>query len=99
MLTLTLTLTLAHGSLSEKVAWFLPNRWFFVLFHEMRQFSQLFAEKFMETSRHGSFFEKCQVFRKCMSFRAFSRDDPLFPIFSLKVQRNAKTWYFFQKRA
>ena len=53
---------------------------------------QLFAEKFIETKKHGSLFEKFQVFIKSMIFRAFSRNEPLFPTFSLKVHRNAKTW-------
>ena len=88
-----------HGSLLQKVARFWPNRWVVVLFHEMRQFLELFAEKFIETSKHGSFFEKLQVFRKCMSFRAFSRNEPLLPTFSLKVHRNAKTWKFARKVA
>ena len=53
---------------------------------------QLFAEKFIETSKHGSVFKKLQVLTKSMIFRAFSRNEPLFPTFSLKVHRNAKTW-------
>ena len=65
----------------------------------MRQFMELFAEKLIETSKHDSFFEKLQVFRKSMSFRAFSRNEPLFPTFSLKVHRNAKTWKFARKVA
>ena len=63
----------------------------------MRQFFQVFDEKLIETKKHGSFFEKGQVFRKCMSFRAFSQNESLFPTFSLKVHRNAKTWRFFEK--
>ena len=45
-----------------------------MLFHEMRQFLQLFAEKYMETSKHGSFLEKLQVLTESTSFRAFSRN-------------------------
>ena len=44
----------------------------------MRQFLQLFAEKCIQTSKHGSFLEKLQVLTKSMSFRAFSRNGPLF---------------------
>ena len=36
---------------------------------------QLFAEKCIETSKHGSFLEKLQVLTKSMSFRAFSRNE------------------------
>ena len=32
---------------------FWPNRWFFAFFHEMRHFSQLFAEKFVKASKRG----------------------------------------------
>ena len=63
-----------------------------MLFHEMRKFLQLFAEKCIETSKHGSFLEKLQVLTKSMSFRAPSRNEPLFPTFFLKVHQNAKTW-------
>ena len=52
----------------------------------------VFAEKCIETSKHGSFLEKLQVVTKSMSFRAFSRNEPLFPTFSLKFYQNAKTW-------
>ena len=65
----------------------------------MRQFLQLFAEKFIETSKHGSLFEKLQVLTKSMIFRAFSRNQPLFPTFSLKVHGIAKTCQFFRKVA
>ena len=41
---------------------FWPNRWFFVFFHEMRHFLQLFPEKFIEMQRHGGLFEKLQCF-------------------------------------
>ena len=61
-----------------------------MLFHEMRQFLQVFAEKFIETPKHNSLFEKLQVLTKSMIFRAFSRNEPLSPTFSLKVHRNAK---------
>ena len=68
-----------------------------MVFHEMRKFLQFSSKKFIETSKDGSFYEKCQVFRKCMSFRAFSRNEPLFPTFSLKVYQNTKTWQFVRK--
>ena len=50
---------------------FWPNRWFFVLFHEMRPFLQLFPEKFIEMQRHGSLFEKLQSFGQIDVFSCF----------------------------
>ena len=50
---------------------FWPNRWFFVLFHEMRHFLQLFPEKFIEMQRHGSLFEKLQRFGQMDDFSCF----------------------------
>ena len=47
---------------------FWPNRWFFVLFHEMRHFLQLFPEKYIEMQRHGSLFEKLQSFGQIDDF-------------------------------
>ena len=57
---------------------FWPNRSFFMLFHEMSHFLQLFSEKFMETSTRNSFLEKVQVLAKSMIFHAFSRNEKLF---------------------
>ena len=45
-----------------------PNRWFFVLFHEMRHFLQLFPEKFIEMQRYGTLFEKLQSFGEIDGF-------------------------------
>ena len=115
----------------SKKCQFWPNRWFFVFFHEMRNFSQLFSETFIEMESHGSLFEKlqsfdqmddfscfftnwgtfcnfilkswskckgmvvcsknCKVLAKSMIFRAFSRIEPLFATFRLKVHRKTKT--------
>ena len=50
---------------------FWPNRWFLVLFHEIRQFLQLFPEKFIEMQRHGSLFEKLQSFDQIDDFSRF----------------------------
>ena len=50
---------------------FWPNRWFFVLFHEMTHFLQLFPEKFIEMQRHGSLFEKLQSFDQIDDFSCF----------------------------
>ena len=47
---------------------FSPIRWFFVLFHEMRHFLQLFPEKFIEIKRHGSLLEKLQCFGEIDDF-------------------------------
>ena len=61
---------------------FLPNRWFFVFFHEMRHFLQLFPEKLIEMQRHGGFFKSCKVLNKSMVSRAFSRNEALSATFS-----------------
>ena len=50
---------------------FSPNRWFFVLFHEMRRFLQLFPEKFIEMQRHGRLLEKLQSFGEIHDFLCF----------------------------
>ena len=50
---------------------FWPNRWFFVLFHEMRHFLQVFPEKFIEMQRHGSLFKKLQSFGQIDDFSSF----------------------------
>ena len=47
---------------------FWPNRWFFMLFHEMRHFLQLFPENLIKTQKHASLFEKCQVLAKSRIF-------------------------------
>ena len=70
-----------------------------MLFHEMNYFFQPFPQKFIEMQKHGSLFEKLQVLTKSMIFRAFLRNELLFPTFSLKVNRNAKTWQFVRKVA
>ena len=46
-----------------------PNRWFFVIFHEMSHFLQLFAEKLTKTQKHGCFLQKLQVLAKWMIFQ------------------------------
>ena len=48
--------------LCSKCCKFWPNRWFFVLFHEMRHFLQLFPKKLIKMQRHSSLFEKLQSF-------------------------------------
>ena len=70
---------------------FWPNRRFFMVFHEMRPFLNLFAEKLIKTLKHASLFEKCQVLAKSMIFHGFSRNQALFATFSWKVHQNAKT--------
>ena len=55
-----------------------PNRWFFVIFHEMSHFFHLFAEKLTKTRKHGSLLEKLQLLAKSMMFRSLSRNEPLF---------------------
>ena len=61
-----------------------PNRWFLVLFHEMRHFLQLFPEKFTEMQRHGSLFEKLQRFGKMDDFSCFFTKWSTFCNFFLK---------------
>ena len=53
-----------------------------MLFHEMRHFLHLLAEKFMKMPRHGSLLEMLQVLAKSMVFRAFSGNEELFATFS-----------------
>ena len=50
---------------------FSPNRWFFVLFHEIRNFLQLFPEKLIEMQRHGSLLEKLESFSQIDDFLCF----------------------------
>ena len=59
-----------------------------MLFHEMRQFLQLFSEKFVKTSKHDSLLEKVEVLAKSMIFHAFSRNEPPFASFFRKVHQN-----------
>ena len=63
---------------------FWPNRWFFVLFHEMSHFLQLFPEKFIEMQRHGSLFEKLQSFGQIDDFSCFFTKWTTFPNLFLK---------------
>ena len=77
---------------SSKSWKFRSSRWFFVIFHEMSHFLQLFAEKLTKMPKHGSFIEELQVLAKSMIFRAFSRNDPFSATFSWKNDQNAETW-------
>ena len=77
---------------SSKSCKFRPNRWFFVIFHEMSHFFHLFAEKLTKTRKHGSLLEKLQLLAKSMMFRSFSRNEPLFATFCWKIDQNAETW-------
>ena len=54
---------------SSKSCKFRPNRWFFVIFHEMSHFFHLFAEKLTKTRKHGSLPEKLQLLAKSMMFQ------------------------------
>ena len=71
---------------------FWPNRWFFVVFHEMSHFLQLFSENFIQISKRHSLFEMFPVLAKSMRCRAFSRNEPLFEPFIRKVHPNLETW-------
>ena len=73
---------------SSKSCKFWPNRWFFVLFHEMSPFLQLFPEKMTKTPKHGSFVEELQLLGKSMIFRASGRNEPLFPEKLMEMQRH-----------
>ena len=57
--------------LCSKSCKFWPNRSFFVIFHEMRHFLQLFPEKFIQMQRHGSLFKKLQNFGQIDDFSSF----------------------------
>ena len=76
---------------------FWPNRWCFIVFHEMSHFLQLFAEKLTKTPKHGSFLEELQVLAKSMIFRAFSRNEPFFQLFSEKMTKTPKHGSFVEK--
>ena len=69
---------------------FWPNRWFFVLFHEMTHFLQLFPEKFIEMQRHGSLFEKLQSFGQIDDFSFFFTKWGPFCNFFLKSSSKCK---------
>ena len=69
---------------SSKSCKFWPNRWFFVLFHEMSPFLQLFPEKMTKTPKHASFVDELRVLGKSMIFRASERNEPLFATFCMK---------------
>ena len=55
-----------------------------MFFHETRHFLRVFAEKFVKTPKHGSFFEKLEALAKSMLVRVFSLNERLFPFFLLK---------------
>ena len=60
----------------------------------MSSFLQLFAAMFIEMPKHGSLFERLQVFPKSMIFPAFSRNEALFAENFIEMQRHAS---LFQK--
>ena len=74
----------------SKSCQFWPNRWFFVLFHEMRNFLQLFSEKFIEMQRHGSLFEKLQSFGHIDDFSCLFTKWSTFCNFFLKTSSTCK---------
>ena len=51
---------------------FLQSRRFFLLFHEMSHFLQLFSEKLIKMSERDSFLEKLSVLGKSMIFHEMS---------------------------
>ena len=50
---------------------FWPNRWFFVFFHEMKHFLQLFPKNLIKMQRHGSLLKKLQSFGQIDDFSCF----------------------------
>ena len=74
-----------------------PNWWFFMVFHEMRNFLRLFSEKFIKREKHASSVKKLTVLVKSMIFHAFLGNEALFATFSWKLDQNAKTWQFVPK--
>ena len=75
---------------------FWPNRWFFVLFQEIRNF---FLKSSSKCKDMAACSKSCQALTKSMIFRALSRNEAFFVTFSWKVRRNAKIWYFVWKVA
>ena len=78
---------------------FWPNRWFFMLFQEMRHFLQAFPENLIKTLKHASLFEKCQGLAKSTISHGFSQNEALFAFLSWKVDRKRKTCQFVRKVA
>ena len=57
----------------------------------MRHPLRLFAEKFVKTPKHGSFFEKLKGLAKSMSFRVFSPNEAVFATFAAKWSKQRNT--------
>ena len=62
-----------------------------MVFHEMRYFLQVVAEKLMKTPKHDSVRE-LQVVAKSMIFHGFPRNEEVSVTFRWKVDENAETW-------
>ena len=58
----------------------------------MRHFLQLFAEKFIQTTKHGSFLEEVSTFGQIHDFHAFSLSKARFATFCREVHPNDETW-------
>ena len=78
---------------------FWPNRWFFVVFHEIMHLLQPFAQTLTKTPKRGSLHEKLQVLAKSTIFHVFSRNQAPLATFGWKVRRNAETRCFLRKLA
>ena len=76
---------------ARKSCTFWPNRRFFMLFREMRQFLQLFAEKVTETSKHGSLLQKVEHFGQIDDFPCFCEKSGTFCNPSRKGDPNDET--------
>ena len=74
----------------RKVGRFCPDRWFLVLFYEMRHFLHFFPEKLIEMQRHGSLFDKLQSFGQIDDFWFFFTKSSTFCNFFLKSSSKCK---------
>ena len=71
---------------------FLPNRWFFVAFCEMRHLLQFFLKSWSKCKDMVVCSKSCKVLAKSTIFCAFSRIEALSATFCWKVNRKTKTW-------
>ena len=64
----------------------------------MRHFLLLFSEKFMQTPKHRSFFEKLRVLVNSIIFRVFSRNGaPFLELFAQKFVKTPKRGDLFER--
>ena len=63
----------------------------------MRQFLQVFAEKFMQAPKHGSMFEKLRVLAKSMIFVFFHEMRHFLQLFAENFMKTMKHGSLFEK--